>query len=253
MRLDEILKLWKARKQRDSLYATAAYWDSKAVDYEGHAVSMWPNNHLNRFYHGEQRELLDQMLPSVEGRRLLDLGCGTGRNSRYFAKLGAKVTGVDFSGKAIELARRQTTADNPRYRQQSLFDLEDRDAYDIVLTWAVLTMACRTEAEILDVLKRLRRSLAPGGTALICEPIHKGPLHRVLNMNIRDFLKEMRQAGFRVQDVKHLHFWPMRVLLAYIQWPLPITAAAFYAGRAAMSLLGHRRFGDYKVILAHPA
>ena len=40
-----------------------------------------------------------------EPGRALDLGCGTGKNSIYLAQQGFTVVGVDFSGKAIELAR----------------------------------------------------------------------------------------------------------------------------------------------------
>jgi SAM-dependent methyltransferase len=42
-----------------------------------------------------------------EPGRALDLGCGTGTNSIYLAQQGFTVVGVDFSGKAIELARRK--------------------------------------------------------------------------------------------------------------------------------------------------
>jgi 2-polyprenyl-3-methyl-5-hydroxy-6-metoxy-1,4-benzoquinol methylase len=39
--------------------------------------------------------------------RALDLGCGSGTYSIYLALRGFKVTGVDFSGKAIQLARQK--------------------------------------------------------------------------------------------------------------------------------------------------
>ena len=35
---------------------------------------------------------------------ILDVGCGTGENSLYFARLGHKVVGVDFAPTAIEKA-----------------------------------------------------------------------------------------------------------------------------------------------------
>lgn len=249
----KILEMWKSRMQRESLYSTAAYWDSKAVEYEGHAVSMWPNNHLNRYYHGEQLDLLQRMLPSVEGLRLLDLGCGTGRNARYFAQRGARVTGIDFSGKAIEIARRLSSGSNPEFRQQSLFDLDDREAFDIALSWGVLTVACKNETEVQNILQRVRKLLTKGGKVLLCEPIHRGPLHRVLNMDIREFLRIMESTGFEITSLRHLHFWPARILLAYVQWPKAVTATGFYSGRAIMSLLNHRHLGDYKVICAKPA
>ncbi|MBI2120194.1 MAG: class I SAM-dependent methyltransferase [Parcubacteria group bacterium] len=42
---------------------------------------------------------------TLEGLRVLDLGCGTGRNANYLAELGNTVTGFEISGTAIELAR----------------------------------------------------------------------------------------------------------------------------------------------------
>jgi cyclopropane fatty-acyl-phospholipid synthase-like methyltransferase len=46
--------------------------------------------------------------------RVLDLGCGTGTSSVYLARQGFRVTGLDFSAKAIEMAKaraRQERAD----------------------------------------------------------------------------------------------------------------------------------------------
>jgi len=41
---------------------------------------------------------------SLTGKRILDLGCGNGRNAVYLAQSGFEVTAVDFSDVAIELA-----------------------------------------------------------------------------------------------------------------------------------------------------
>jgi malonyl-CoA O-methyltransferase len=37
------------------------------------------------------------LLPPVSGRRVLDVGCGTGRYMRLVGALGAEVVGVDLS------------------------------------------------------------------------------------------------------------------------------------------------------------
>jgi len=47
------------------------------------------------------------LIGDVKGRIVLDLACGEGYNTRILARKGAKVTGVDFSEKLIELARRE--------------------------------------------------------------------------------------------------------------------------------------------------
>ena len=48
-----------------------------------------------------------KLIGDVKGKRVLDLACGEGYNTRILATKGAKVTGVDFSEKLIELARRE--------------------------------------------------------------------------------------------------------------------------------------------------
>lgn len=44
---------------------------------------------------------------AVNGRRLLDLGCGTGEYTRFFAASGAHVLAIDQSPVAIETLHRQ--------------------------------------------------------------------------------------------------------------------------------------------------
>ena len=240
------------RKNRESLYCTADYWDSKADECQGSAVSMWRNNHLNSLYHREILNVLNRLLPDVTGSRILDAGCGTGRISRYLAIKGAKVYGIDFSMKAITIAASASPEGNPRYRVLSVFDIADEFTYDYVVSWGTITLACRTRSELLDVLIRLHRSLKPGGEILLMEPVHEGFLHRVLNINVKDFCKIMAEAKFEIKDITHLHFWPMRLLLAYLIWPRVITVCGYYVGELILRFIRHKAFGDYVAILAIP-
>lgn len=45
-----------------------------------------------------------EILGNIRGKKILDLGCGEGYNSRLMARKGAEVIGVDFSDKMINLA-----------------------------------------------------------------------------------------------------------------------------------------------------
>ena len=250
MRLSSVYTMIKSRANREELYCTAEYWDSKAKSFEGTSVSMWPNTHLNEHYHREQTNWLDGNIGPLAGKRVLDAGCGSGRLSRYYASKGAQVVGFDFSGSSIDVARRQSQGANPTYRVQSVFDLHERNAYEIVITWGMLTVACRNRAELISGLKNLQKALVPGGRFLLMEPIHKGFLHRVLNMSLNDFCAAMQESGFKIQSVTHLHFWPMRAALAYIGLPRSITRVGYHTGQALMTLPGMRSMGDYKAIVA---
>ena len=238
------------RAMRERLYCTAEYWNAKAAELDGDAVSMWSNNNLNVLYHLEQLDVIGAFLPDVRGLSILDVGCGTGRISRYLADRGAVVAGFDFSDRAIEIARGKTGTLNPSYRVQSIFELDDVAQYDVVVSWGSVTIACRTEAQLQDAGRRLLHSLKPGGTLLLLEPIHKGFLHRVLDMDVKTFCHNLERAGFQVQDVRHLHFWPMRLALAYMSWPKFITAPFYRIGQCLMRRRCFSRMGDYQAVYA---
>jgi SAM-dependent methyltransferase len=235
------------RLRRAEVYSKAEYWDQKAEELDGHSVSMWPNNHLNELYHTEQMAVIDRLLPDLAGRRVLDVGCGTGRMARYAASRRAVVTGIDFAARAIEIARRASQGANPTYAVQSIFAIEDREQYDLVLSWGSVAVACQSAAELTDALSRLCRSLRPGGEILLLEPVHRGFLHRVLDMDIAAFTEHMATVGFEVREVIDMHFWPARLALAYLQVPRAITRRVYGAGQRLMSDL-FPGAGDYKAI-----
>ncbi len=52
-----------------------------------------------------------KLLDNIEGKRVLDLACGEGYNTRIIARKGAKVTGIDFSKELIHYAIKQEQKD----------------------------------------------------------------------------------------------------------------------------------------------
>lgn len=251
MIIGHFLNMLHNRLQRETIYSRPAYWDEKAGAYDGNAVSMWPNNALNRLYHDEQIQVLKRLAEDIDGREILDVGCGTGRISRFLAAGGARVTGIDFSPRTIAIAARQSSADHPAYRVQSIFELDESGVYDIIVVWGVLTVACTCRAQLLDALMRIRRALKPGGRMILMEPVHKGFLHRVLDMGLDDFKKTLCDAGLSITRCTTLHFWPMRLVLAYVPWPASFTYLGYVAGQRMMkAFFGNRAMGDYTAIEA---
>ncbi len=181
--LNRFRKALIQRANRTELYSGSEYWNSKAADYEGSSVSMWRNQTLNDLYHAEQTSRLARALEAVDGKCLLDVGCGTGRMSRHFASLGAQVTGIDFAASAVEIARRESQGLEIDYRCLSVFDLDDEALYDVVASWGSLTVACKTEDDFRDAVRRMIRALKPGGRLLMFEPFHASFLRRVLKLS----------------------------------------------------------------------
>ena len=100
-----------------------------------------------------------------EGKSVLDLGSGTGRNSFYFTELGASVTSIEISHTAIDMAREYAKADNLqiKYVHQSMgetFPVPDKSV-DIVLD--ITSSNSLTEKEREVYLAETARVLKPDG------------------------------------------------------------------------------------------
>lgn len=117
--------------------------------------------------------LFDLLLRGVvrPGHRILDAGCGGGRNLQYLLKAGFDVHAVDRDATAVaaarELAARLTPAPsgemNARFVQAAVDALPFPDArFDVVLSSAVLHFAGSPE-HFRAMLEEMWRVLAPGG------------------------------------------------------------------------------------------
>lgn len=73
---------------------------------------------------------------------MLELGCGQGQDSQYFAKKGYKVTATDFSDQGLELARKKTQKQNLNINYENVnltkkLPYED-ESFDIVYSHLAL-------------------------------------------------------------------------------------------------------------------
>jgi SAM-dependent methyltransferase len=99
--------------------------------------------------------------------RLLDAGCGSGRNLVYFLRNGYDVYGVDQSPAAIAEVRRLASVLAPQlapnnFRVEKVEQLSFTVRFDAVVSSAVLHFA-RDEAHWQAMVSEMWRLLAPGG------------------------------------------------------------------------------------------
>jgi tellurite methyltransferase len=153
---------------------------------------------LQEWFGGIDIYLFDQLLKDriVPGMRVLDAGCGTGRNLVYLLRSGFEVCGVDESSEAVAQvrrmagkkeadgrsrrqdegqeagadgkstmqkaeSRRQEDDDNFRVEPVEKMSWED-ESFDVVLSSAVLHFA-RSEQQWHAMMNEMWRVLKPGG------------------------------------------------------------------------------------------
>jgi SAM-dependent methyltransferase len=125
---------------------------------------------LQEWFGGLDIYLFDQLLKGriVPGMRVLDAGCGAGRNLVYLLRSGFEVLGVDESIAAIAQTRRlaamlapHLVADNFRVESVERMSFAD-ESFDVVLSSAVLHFA-RDETHWQAMIGEMWRVLKPGG------------------------------------------------------------------------------------------
>jgi tellurite methyltransferase len=137
---------------------------------------------LQELFGGIDIYVFDQLLKGrfIPGMRVLDAGCGTGRNLIFFLRAGYEVFGVDQSPEAISQIRRLAAALAPnlpaenfriepvekmsfRSRQQTAdHDQTDSESFDVVISSAVLHFA-RDQEHWQAMVNEMWRVLRPGG------------------------------------------------------------------------------------------
>ena len=102
--------------------------------------------------------------------RVLELGCGHGRNATFLAELGCTVDAVDFSAEAIEWAseRAKTANVSVNFQCCSIFDATFTEgSYDLVYDSGCFHHLPPHRRK--DYIDLVRRALKPGGNfGLVC-------------------------------------------------------------------------------------
>jgi malonyl-CoA O-methyltransferase len=111
-------------------------------------------------------EVLRQMLPALEGVTVLELGCGSGRNTVALTA-AADVTAVDFSSEMLSRAVSRVAADNVRFVEHDLTEPLpfDDDTADLV----VISLVLEHIEDIASVYREIARVLRAEGQALVLE------------------------------------------------------------------------------------
>ncbi|MBN1764938.1 MAG: methyltransferase domain-containing protein [Sedimentisphaerales bacterium] len=155
-----------------------------------------------------------EVMGDIRNKRILDLGCGAGETSVFFAGQGAQVTALDISEQMIDVTRRLAERHhvklNARVMMAEDMDLPDNH-FDFVFGNGVLHHVNRTHA-----YREIHRVLKPDGKAIFIEPLCYNPVISVYRL-IANTVRTKNEKPFKFRDFKvlqklfarvsHREFW----------------------------------------------
>ena len=169
------------------------------------------------WYRGRRR-VLERVIAGLRlpaRARILDAGCGSGRNMLELARHGA-VTGIELSPTSVELARAR---DAGEVLAGSVLEMPlESDSVDLAVCLDVIEHL----ADDVGALRELRRVVVPGGSLLVTVPAyqwlwsgHDEVNHHHRRYNRRSLERAAAQAGWETVRTTHFNslLLPVAILL----------------------------------------
>jgi len=116
-------------------------------------------------------ELAGQVLRKVDltvnGRTIVEIGCGTGRNTEWLATRASSITALDFSEEMLRRARARVTEPHVRFVQHDVRTAWPlaADSADVIIAMLILEHVEQLETVFGEVARTLRVS----GEFFLCE------------------------------------------------------------------------------------
>jgi malonyl-CoA O-methyltransferase len=155
------------------------------------------------------------VLDGLDGGTILEIGCGTGKNTEYLARRGRSVHALDFSEGMIALARAKLPLANVTFAVTDLtqrWPVGDRSV-DLVVGNLVLEHI----RDLSLIFAEAFRALEPGGHFFVCElhpfrqyqggsaRFHHGPTTELIPAfvhHLTDFISAGERPGFALSGVR---------------------------------------------------
>jgi ubiquinone/menaquinone biosynthesis C-methylase UbiE len=182
----------------DYVTSTIDVYDKTAEEYTKQADTRGPKVERSQFI---------QSIP--KHGTILDVGCGSGRDAKVFCDHGFTVTGVDLSGKLLEIAK--TIAPKATFIKQDFRELQfQENSFDGI--WACASLLHITHDDLSVVLKKLLLFLKPNGTFMMTVKAGSGERYasgrslpnekRFFSFYSKPSLKDaLVSSGFRVTKI----------------------------------------------------
>lgn len=128
--------------------------DNKTIDYY--------NQNTESFVKGtifvDFKKTQDKFLKVLPGKRVLDFGCGSGRDTKYFINAGFEVVAIDGSE---ELCKSASAYTGIQVKHMLFQDLDEMERYDGV--WACSSILHLPKDELRIVFSKMSNALSSNG------------------------------------------------------------------------------------------
>lgn len=139
----------------------------------------WMYSHMTPKFWDDNFDYFYELFP--EGR-VLEVGCGAGRDAQELIKHGYDYTGIDISGNLLELAQEN----NPegRFQKMSLYDMNFEQPFDGF--WCAAVLIHVPKKRIAEALQAIKHSVIPKAIGFIAMKEGEGE-----KMEVKDYLKNL--------------------------------------------------------------
>ena len=127
----------------------------KTITYYNDRFSQFTETTVNVEFSEIQDWFLQQLPP---GSLILDFGCGSGRDSKYFLNKGYFVDAIDGSEEMVRIASANTGLP---VKHMYFQELDETDKYDGIFACASILHV--TFGELPDIFERMKKALKPDG------------------------------------------------------------------------------------------
>ena len=128
---------------------------SSTIDYYNTHAKAFSDSTVNVEFTHMQDHFLD-LLPT--GALILDFGCGSGRDTRYFLDQGYRVEAIDGS---VELCRIASDYTGITVKHKYFEELDEQEMYDGI--WACASLLHLPRKDLAEVFRKIRDALKQGG------------------------------------------------------------------------------------------
>ena len=132
--------------------------------YDGWAAQYDTNENKTRDL---DKKATIETLSEYNFRNVIELGCGTGKNTEFLLKKANSVIGLDFSQEMLDIAKEKFNNDNIQFKKTDLNDNWQVDDASADLITSSLTL--EHIADLDHVFKQAYDKLGTNGIFFICE------------------------------------------------------------------------------------